>query len=134
MARIIRLNGRFYDLGTSNLSFRQLSVDLKTLGVKNCYFMLEIIDYTLVNVNPFAVDEKTGKTTLTRDQVSRILTECKRNPWYFLREIVRITESGSSDGVPYRANRGNIAQAWCILHNLDSWLCLPRRDCCLYTW
>lgn len=134
MGRIVRIGGRFYDLGTSNKSFLQVAKDLKKLGVKNCYFMLEIKDYTLVNVNPFSIDEKTGKPNLTKDQVSRILTECKVNPWYFLREIVRITESGSSSGVPYKANRGNIAQAWCTLHNLDSWLCLPRRICCLYTW
>ena len=46
----------------------------------------------------------------------------------FLREIVRITEPGATNGVPYRANRGNVAQAWCIIHNLDSWLCLPRQQ------
>lgn len=126
--RIVRYKGHFYDMGTSNKSFLQVASDLKKLGVENCYFMLEIFDYTLVNVNPHVIDEKTGKTILTKDQISRVLTECARNPWYFLREIVRITESGSSTGVPYIANRGNIAQAWCILHNLDSWLCLPRQQ------
>lgn len=127
MARIVHYKGKYYDLGTSNTSFLQLANDLKTLGISNCYFMLEIYDYSLVNVDPHACD-KDGKTTLTKDQISRIITECKRNPWYFLREVVRITEPGNPNGTPYRANRGNIAQAWCILHNIDSWLCLPRQQ------
>ena len=88
--------------------------------------MLEIKDPTLINVDPFAIDEKTGKTSLTKDQVSRIMIECRNNPWYYLREIARIPDPGGTS-VPYLANRGNIAQAWCIWKGLDSWLCLPRR-------
>ena len=81
--RIVRYKGHYYDMGTSNKSFLQLASDLNKLGVKNCYFMLEIFDYTLINVDPYAIDEKTGHTSLTKDQITRIITECKRNPWYF---------------------------------------------------
>ena len=123
--RINRINGKYYDLGTGNTSFLQVAKDLKRLGIKNFYFMLEICDYSLININPHAVD-KDGHTTLSRDQISRVLTECARNPWYYLREICRIPTQGGST-VPYKANRGNIAQAYCILHGIDSWLCLPRR-------
>ena len=124
--RIARVGNHFYDMGTANRSFVQVAKDLHTLGVKNCYFMLELYDISLVNVDPYAVDPKTGKTSLTKDQIARIINECVRNPWYYLREISRIPEQGGS-GIPYKANRGNIAQAWCFLHHLDSWLSLPRR-------
>lgn len=124
-SRIARIGNKFYDLGTRNKSFLQLARDLKTLGISNYYFMLEIYDVSLINVDPFAVD-KDGRTTLTRDQVSRIAVECTRNPWYFLREISMIPDQGGT-AVHYIANRGNIAQAWCILHGLDSWLCLRRQ-------
>ena len=124
--RIARKGNKLYDMGTSNKSFLQLAKDLQILGVKNCYFMLEICDWSLVNVDPFAVD-KDGHTTLSQDQVTRIMTECVRNPWYYLREIARIPDPGGT-AVPYLANRGNIAQAWCILHGLDSWLNLPRQQ------
>ena len=124
-SRIAKIGEKFYDLGTANKSFSQVAKDLKTLGRRNFYFMLEIYDYSLINIDPYACD-KEGKTTLTKDQVSRVMIECARNPWYFLREIVRIPDQGGTY-VRYRANRGNIAQAWCILHGLDSWLCLPRR-------
>lgn len=125
-ARIAKIGNKYYDLGTHNVSFIQLAMDLKTLGVKNYYFMLEICDYSLVSVDPFAVD-KDGHSTLSQDQVARIMTECFRNPWYYLRELARIPDPGGT-AVPYLANRGNIAQAWCIIHGLDSWLCLPRQQ------
>lgn len=124
--RIARKNGKYYDLKTSNKSFLQVAKDLQTLGIKNWYFMLEIYDYSLIEVDPFAVD-KNGNTTLTKDQISRIMLECARNPWYFLREISRIPDQGGTS-IPYKANRGNIAQAWCIWKGLDSWLCLTRQQ------
>lgn len=124
--KVIKRGDKYYDLSTSNRSFLQVAKDLQTLGIKNCYFMLEIKDYSLVGVDPFACD-KEGHTTLTKDQISRIMLECARNPWYFLREISRIPDQGGTS-VPYRANRGNIAQAWCIWKGLDSWLCLTRQQ------
>lgn len=125
-SRIARIGNKLYDLGTPNKSFLQVAKDLQTVGIKNCFFMLEIIDISLVNIDPCAVD-KNGHTTLSRDQVSRIMTECCRNPWYYLRELCRIPDQGGTS-ISYKANRGNIAQAWCIWKGLDSWLCLPRQQ------
>lgn len=126
--RIKRINGKFYDIGTSNKSFLQVARDLSDRGIKNWYFMLEVKDPYVVGINPYQCDDK-GNTTLSKDQISRIMIEISRNMWYYLREICRIPESGASGGgVPYKANRGNIAQAWCFLHGIDSWLCLPRQQ------
>lgn len=124
--RIVRIKGKLYDLGTSNKSFLQLAKDLQTLGIENWYFMLEINDISLIKIDPFAVD-KDGHTTLTKDQITRIMMELYINPWYYLREIARIPDPGGVS-VPYKANRGNIAQAWCLIHGIDSWLCLPRQQ------
>ena len=130
--RIKRIGNKFYDVGTANKSFLQVAKDLKSLGIHNYYFMLEIYDYNLVNVDPYAEN-------LTRDQISRIMTECTRNPWYYLREVCRIPDQGGV-GVPFKANRGNIAQTWLTLHGIDSWLCLPRQQgktisfLCLLAW
>lgn len=120
MGRIMKIKGKYYDTGTSNKSFLQVAKDLKTLGIKNFYFMLEIYDPSLIDVDPYA-------DNLTMDQISRIMNECTRNIWYYLREICRIPSPGGV-GVPFKANRGNIAQTWCILHGIDSWLCLPRQQ------
>lgn len=125
-SRIARVGNRLYDLGTNNKSFLQLAEDLKTLGIKNWFFMLEICDPSLVNIDPYAIDPKTGHSALTKDQVVRVVNEIARNPWYYLREISRIPDQGGTS-IPYRANRGNIAQAYCIIHGYDSWLNLPRQ-------
>ena len=130
--RIKRIKGKYYDTGTKNSSFLQVASDLKRLGIKHFYFMLEIYDYTLVDVDPYSPN-------LTREQISRIMTECTRNIWYYLREICRIPSQG---GVPvrFKANRGNIAQIWCLVRGIDSWLCLPRQQgktesiLAAYTW
>lgn len=118
--RIKRIKNKFYDTGTMNKSFLQVAKDLKRVGVKKFYFMLEIYDITLIDVDP-------RSPNLTRDQISRIMTECTRNIWYYLREICRIPSQGGIP-VPFKANRGNIAQTWCIIHGIDSWLCLPRQQ------
>lgn len=130
--RIKRVGNKFYDVGTANKSFLQVAKDLKSLGIHNYYFMLEIYDYSLVSIDPCAKN-------LTRDQISRIMTECTRNPWYYLREVCRIPDQGGV-GIPFKANRGNIAQTWLTLHGIDSWLCLPRQQgktisfLCLLSW
>lgn len=126
-SRIKIINGKKYDFGTRNTSFRQFAKDLKTIGVRNYYFSLEIIDLSLLNVDPYAVD-KEGRSLINEDQAEHIAAEIHRNPWYYLREIARIPSIGNPKGDPYKANRGNIAQAWCILHGIDSWLCLPRQQ------
>lgn len=118
--RLKRYKGVLYDTGTKNKSFLQVAMDLKALGRKNFYFMLQLNDPTLINVDPYA-------DNLTNDQVTRILFECRNNIWYYLREVARIPSQGGQP-VPYKANRGNIAQTWCILHGIDSWLCLPRQQ------
>ena len=130
--RIKRIGNKFYDVGTANKSFLQVAKDLKSLGIHNYYFMLKIYDYSLVNIDPYAGN-------LTRDQISRIMTECTRNPWYYLREVCRIPDQGGV-GISFKANRGNIAQTWLTLHGIDSWLCLPRQQgktisfLCLLSW
>lgn len=125
-SKIVQRGKKFFNLGTSNTSFLRVALDLRSLGIDNYMFMLEIIDLTLINVNPHAKDKRTGRSILSQDQIGRIITECTRNPWYFLREVVRVPDPGGV-AVPYEANRGNIAQAWCIWRGYDSWLCLPRQ-------
>ena len=127
-SRLARVGNTIIDLGTANKSFLELARDLKRLGIKNWYFMLEVKDPSIIKIDPYQSDAN-GNTTLSKDQIVRVLNECTANPWYYLREISRIPDQGGSP-IPYKANRGNIAQAWCFLHNLDSWLNLPRRKSC----
>ncbi len=119
---IRRVRGKFYDLGTTNKSFLEVSKTLHKLGVKNYLFMLEIKDPSIANLDPFSPN-------LTKEQIYRIITECTRNFWYYAREVVRIPASGSdSKGIQYRLNRGSLAQAYLALHGIDTWLNLPRQQ------
>lgn len=126
IGKIVRIGNHLIDLGTSNKSFIQVAKDLKSFGIKNWWFCLEIFDTSLTKINPYNCDKLTGETNLSRDQVSRIMLECARNPWYYLREISRIPDPGGT-AISYKANRGNIAQAWCFFNSIDSWLNLPRQ-------
>lgn len=120
--KIRDVNGRpmYIDTGTSNTSFLQVASDLREAGIKNPYFMLEIMDPELTKIDPYS-------NNLSTNDIYRINTECLKNPWYFLREISRISDPGAPP-VPYRANRGNVAQAWCTFNGIDSFLTLPRQQ------
>jgi hypothetical protein len=57
----------------------------------------------------------------------KILVECQRNYFYFIRNVVRIPSQG---GPPdkYRMNRGMLAMNFCLCLNLDIYLELPRQQ------
>lgn len=117
--RIKRINGKLYDFKSPNKSFLKVALELRTLGVKEYYFMLEVKNPVITTIDPWS-------PTITGEQIRWVILECVQNIWYFLREICMIPEQG---GLPmhYQAHRGNIAQAWCAIHGIDSDLNIPRQ-------
>lgn len=117
--RLKRINGKIYDFRCTNKSFLKVALELKTLGVKEYYFMLEVKNPIVVSIDPWSPN-------ITGEQIRWVILECIQNVWYFLREICMIPEQG---GLPmhYQAHRGNIAQAWCAIHGIDSDLNIPRQ-------
>lgn len=109
-----------YDVNTPNISFIQTAVDLKKLGIKNNMFFLKLYDPSLQGVDPFS-------PFISDDLILRIVNECIVNPWYFLRECVRIPDQGNTAGISYQLNRANLASAWCLLHGIDNYLVIPRQ-------
>lgn len=112
------------DTHTNNLSFSRTAKDLYNLGIQNYRFMLKLYDPNLIGVNPYS-------TMLTAEQIKRITIECKRNIWYFLREVARLPVEGGAlgagAGLKYQLNRGNLAATWCFINNIDHYLVLPRQ-------
>lgn len=108
-----------YHIETKNLSFLKMAKDLKVLGVKNNMFFLKLYDPDLKYVDPHAPN-------LSQDMIIKITTECMINPWYFLREVVRIPDSGAG-GIPYILNRANLASTYCFLQGIDHYLVIPRQ-------
>ena len=118
-------------VGTSNASFLKVSGILAQKGVMNNRFMLALFDQELAGVDPRSPD----LDVMTQ---GRILAEIVRNPWYFLREVVRVPVSGGQ--VPYELHLGNLFLTWCMMSNINCYLLLPRQNyktvsaCAMYLW
>jgi hypothetical protein len=120
-----------YDTQTKNISFIEMFKFLKSIGIKNNKFFLWLNDPTLQGVDPY-------DPNLTNEQKIRIQAEVMTNFWYYLREIVRIPESGGF--THFQMHRANLGQMFLMEHNIDIIEILPRQHgktigaVCRYTW
>ena len=73
----------YYDYGTQNKSFVEVSKILKDKGINNNNFFLLLLDTDLHDVDPY--DRR-----LSKEMKNKIYEECKNNYWYFIREVVHI--------------------------------------------
>ena len=119
MAQIHEIDGKYYDYDpANNPSFLQTAAELKELGIKNYYFMLEIKNPKVLEINPF-------NPKITREQIAICLEEAKNNFWYFCRSLVRImTDAGTRH---FELHRGLCAALWCFTKRFDWCLCEPRQ-------
>lgn len=99
------------DVKTKNKSFYIQAIKYKIMGVENHGFLLSLLNPDLQGVDPH--DEK----NLTREQKDAIIVEIMTNPWYYFREILKVSLSGGGSA-NLAANRGNIALIWMFLINI----------------
>jgi hypothetical protein len=113
------------------MSFLKMYRTLKNNGVENNKFFLKLYDPDLMKVDPH--DKK-----LSKEIQSKILVEIIKNPFYFIREVVRIPAPGKS--LQFDLNRGTLAVLWAVLNNINISLLLPRQRgktigiACLLSW
>lgn len=112
--------GAIAHTSTTNRSWVALAQTYRAMGVKNWFFHLALLDPDLENIDPHDPD-------LPLEMKLKVAAEQRRNPWYFLREIVRLPPKGGIKPMPYRANRGNIAATWCFLNHLTFSNTQPRQ-------
>ena len=124
----------YYQMNSTNKSFLEMVDFLNKKGIKNDRFFMVLFDPDLYNINPH-------DPRLNAFMKKKIFNECLRNYWYFLREVIRIEDQGStSGGIPYRLHRGNLALNYCTIMNLNIFLELPRQFgktisiCCRLLW
>lgn len=122
MSKIVRINNRYYDFGTTNESFLQTAAELKTLGIKNWYFMLEV-KYPQIGVQ----DIDPYNPNISKEDQGKIHIESKANLWFWLREVARIPAQGAPQPFRVGLTRASCAATWCYLHNIDFMLCQPRQ-------
>lgn len=108
----------YMHMSTRNQSFLQMASILYQMGVQNYAFMLCLYDSRLQNVDPH-------DPTLSDDLKLAVVKECLINPWYYLREAVRVNISGGT--APFKLNRGNVAMIYMVLCNVKSITILPRQ-------
>ena len=109
-----------YDMTTSNESFINMRMFLKKQKIINNAFFLTLLDEDLIGINP-------RDPNLTDVQKRKIIAECKNNYWYFLREIVRIPDIGTDEGVSYPLNRGTLAFNFCLENDFSAMVDLPTQ-------
>lgn len=110
-----------WDTKTKNHTFLEFSALLKSMGVRNHLFMLALMQPELQGVDPF------DEANLTAEQMFAIRVECTFNPWYFIREIMRVPPAAGDVPVQLTANRGNISLWWSFLNHIDYFLVQIRQ-------
>ncbi|QQO90758.1 hypothetical protein pEaSNUABM10_00276 [Erwinia phage pEa_SNUABM_10] len=124
--------GALADDTTKNKHFMYFADTLKGLGVKHWYLHLALLDPELQGVDPH-------DPHLTVEQQARVIAECARNPWYYIRECLRVPADGT-DGVPFKIDRGNFAMFWIFFNNIDVAIEFLRQHgktvgmCSLLSW
>lgn len=108
------------DLKTTNVSFVRMAGLYKKMGIKNHAFLLALHNPLLQGIDPYAED-------LTREQKIMIAAECKVNPWYYFREIMRVPPPAGNDVIMFRANRANISTLWLAFNHITGYLIQPRQ-------
>ena len=106
----------FYQMKTKNVSFIRMHRYLVKKGISNNKFFLAIYDKDLLKIDP-------RDTNLSEDIKKKIVEECKRNYWYFIREVVMIPVTGTE--YPYECERyeltkGSLALGYCKLSNINT--------------
>lgn len=111
----------YYQMSTNNKSFLNMHYYLKDIGIEHNKFMLALLDPDLLGVDPY-------DPRLNRLMMQKVFREVCNNYWYFLREVVRIPDSGGmGQGARYRLDRGNLALNFCMACNMNIFLELPRQ-------
>ena len=121
MSNIVKIGGKYYDLGTRNRSFLQTAQELRAVGIKNWYFMLEVKNPQLK-----VQDMDAHRSDLTQEQIASLTLECKINPWFFFREVAIVPVRGVGNKQPI-LSRASLALLWCFDHSIDAILCQPRQ-------
>lgn len=98
---------------TKNESFLRLAEIYYKMGVSNNAFHLSLLQPELSDVDPF-------DNNLPIQIKAKILYECKNNPWYVFREVIRVPVPGSLNSARFKADRSNIATYWLFFNHITS--------------
>ncbi len=114
------LDKSHFDLATNNSSFIKMYGVLKRMGIRNNRFFLFLVQPELSGIDPHNLPDDVS------DEIRmKIAYESRVNPWYILREIIRVPVTGGK--IPFQLNRANLAMVWLFFNNIDNFLIMPRQ-------
>ena len=113
-------NSGIIDLETKNYSFTRMVGVLEKMVIKNRYFFLHLMQPELQKYDPHNL------TDPSMELRAKILQEVKLNPWYFMREVIRMPSAGG-DPIRYILNRANLAFTWLFLNSTNEFGTIPRQ-------
>ncbi len=113
----------YMQMSTNNQSFLDMHYYLKERGIRNNAFFLILLDPDLAGVDP-------RDPRLNTFMKQKVLAECMKNYWYFIREVVRVPDQGGAvgNGARYKLHRGNLALNFGFQLNWNMFLELPRQQ------
>lgn len=114
------MSEKHIDYTTQNKSFLRMYSLLNKMGIKNNKFFLILLDTDIRGYDPYNLKDDSIELKL------RIARECKLNPWYFFRSMLRVPAAGSN-GIPFRLSRANLGMIWLFFNHIDNLLIMPRQ-------
>ena len=102
-------------LETTNKSFLRTAELFRQMGIKNYFFMLQLNNPLLKDVDPWDPD-------LTDEQKFMVLQESQENIFYTLRELIKI------DGRRFQGNRAVLSFVWSCLNHIPTLILMPRQS------
>lgn len=103
---------------TKNQSFLDMADLFGKMGVDNNLFHLALFQEDLRYVDPYDPE-------LSQELRNKVTIECRFNPWYYFREVVRLPAGAGT--THFIANRGNISLIWSFFNHIDYLLIQPRQ-------
>ena len=105
---------------TNNSTFIRMTRVLKQMNIKNHLFPLALLDPELKDIDPHKL-----KDTSTEMKI-KIAYECRYNPWYYFREVIRVPAPGGLP-IPFTLNRANLSMIWSYYNNINYIGIAPRQ-------
>lgn len=109
-----------FDNKCNNPYFMRFCSTLKSMGIKNHHWPLQLHDRDLLGLNP-------RDPNLPSDIRDKITAECHSNFFYALREIMVAPGSTLQTPMWYEANRANMFLYWTILNGVSPYIVLIRQ-------
>ncbi len=119
MNSVKKYNGKYYDFGTLNKSFLEVAYFLKSKGIKNWMWPLEIKNPKVALINPYAKN-------ISSIDAGLVQIEMASNMIYYMRELARCKITGGTCA-PIKCNRGVLAAIFCAMRGISYDLCIKRQ-------